>query len=139
MRYIVELTHHSLLSGAPDSSSVVHLQHLQLLSFLGSGTTSGFHGDVEISYLTVGTHLKLLQKKSQWKSIHYNLTMMITKKCYSVLASFFQLRSARKKNCNYHCEWNLPRVDAAAGIHLCAMTAMWLPGISRKHCTGSWM
>lgn len=59
--------------------------------------------------------------------------MMITKKCYSVLASFFQLRTPWKKNCNYHCEWNLPRVDAAAGIHLCAMTAMWLPRISRKH------
>lgn len=47
----------------PDSPSAVHLHHLQLLLFLGNMTTSGFHGDVKVSCLTVGTHLKQLQKR----------------------------------------------------------------------------
>lgn len=55
---------------APDSPSAVHLHHLQLLFFLGMVTTSGFNGDVKVSCLTVGTHLKQLQQ-GHWKSIHF--------------------------------------------------------------------
>lgn len=89
--YIVELTYHSVLFGTPDSPSAVHVHHLQLLLFLGIVTTSGFHGDIKVSCLTVGTHLKQLQKKQSLKIYLFytpNLTtiMIITKKCWPVLA-----------------------------------------------------
>lgn len=62
MRHIVELNHCSAMFGTPDSPSAVHLHHLQLLWFLGIVNTSGFNGDVKVSCLTVGTHLKQLQE-----------------------------------------------------------------------------
>lgn len=82
MRYIVELIRHSGLFRTPDSPSAVHLPHLQLLLFLGIVTTSGFHGDAKVSRLTVGAHLRQLEKRVAGSLLVSNLTtiLMNTKK-----------------------------------------------------------